>query len=172
MSGVVESAAAIFGVSSEDILSAKRDAPYCYARFAIMKALRDKGRTFSFIADQIGRTDHKTIMHGVQRAEQIMKRDAAFARAVAHLSYGGDCNVQCRHPSIVAQEKAARVDARRKLAADRERQRRAEAFAALRRNGRTLDWIAVNNGISRERVRQVLKAARFDTYGKPVPVEA
>ena len=76
---LVAHAADLFGIAMRDILSNRRALPYCKARWALMRALRD-GRECSLphIGEVLNR-DHTTIMHGLTRAQELYATDPDYA---------------------------------------------------------------------------------------------
>jgi chromosomal replication initiation ATPase DnaA len=60
------------GVSVADILSPKRKQPIARARQLVMWEARRQGASFSEIGRYLAR-DHTSVIHGVNRIEQLMK---------------------------------------------------------------------------------------------------
>ena len=74
----------LFAIEPEYLVGHNRRLRFSKARFAMYKALRMRGTTFS----QIGRwceRDHSTVRHGVERAEYYMERDETFRKRVMRL---------------------------------------------------------------------------------------
>lgn len=84
VSDVIDKASELFCVHRRDILG-----PYRYnflmpARFALCKALRERGLSFPHIGRVLNR-DHSTVIYSVQRAEYMMERDSGYAKKVQTL---------------------------------------------------------------------------------------
>lgn len=74
----------MFLITPERLIGHDRTVRHTRARFAMYKALRMRGVTYA----QIGRwcnRDHKTVMHGINRAEYYMERDERFRTRVERL---------------------------------------------------------------------------------------
>lgn len=75
----------MFGVHYRDIMGPSRFRFVTVPRFALYKAMRMRGWSYS----QIGRfmdRDHTTVMHGVTRAEYYMERDPDYTAKVNALA--------------------------------------------------------------------------------------
>jgi chromosomal replication initiation ATPase DnaA len=57
-----------FSVTADDVLSGKRDRVHVDARHVAMWLMRDAGRSYPEIGNEIG-VDHSTVMNGVKRVE-------------------------------------------------------------------------------------------------------
>jgi chromosomal replication initiator protein len=79
---IIEATAAMFGVTTRELLSDRRDSPLVSARHAAMWLARKMtvlgypglGRAF--------KRDHSTVMYGVARASERMHQDSIFAGRV------------------------------------------------------------------------------------------
>lgn len=81
---VIDKASELFHVHRRDILG-----PYRYnflmpARFALCKALRERGLSYPHIGRILNR-DHSTVIYAAGRAEDTMERDPAYAKKVQTL---------------------------------------------------------------------------------------
>lgn len=83
---IINKCAELFDVHPRDLVSDARFGFLIPARFALYKALRLRGWTASMIGRAIGGRDHKTILHGIKRAEYMIERDPDYADAVQHLA--------------------------------------------------------------------------------------
>lgn len=81
---IVIEAGQMFKVHHKDILGRYRYGFILPARFAVYKALNQRGWSLSKVGRYFKR-DHTTIMHGVARADYIAGRDAEYAKKIAHL---------------------------------------------------------------------------------------
>lgn len=82
---LVDKASELFDVHRRDILG-----PYRYnflmpPRFALCKALRNRGMSYPHIGRVMGR-DHSTVIHAIRRADYMIERDAEFADRVRVLT--------------------------------------------------------------------------------------
>lgn len=82
---IVRQCAQMFDVPAQDILSHSRRGHLTLPRFAVYKALRMRGRSWSEIG-RIMYRDRKTIAYGIRRAEWHMARDANYAAKVITLA--------------------------------------------------------------------------------------
>lgn len=57
-----------YGVTADDVLSGRRDRPTLDARHTAMWLMRDAGRTYPEIGNELG-MDHTTAINGVRRVE-------------------------------------------------------------------------------------------------------
>lgn len=55
------------------------------ARFAVMKAARERGRSYGLIAHQLRMGDHTSIIHGCRRAEELEQSHPDFAALLVRL---------------------------------------------------------------------------------------
>lgn len=81
---VIDKASELFCVHRRDILG-----PYRYnflmpARFALCKALRERGLSYPHIGRVMNR-DHSTVIYAASRAEYLMERDSSYANKVQTL---------------------------------------------------------------------------------------
>lgn len=76
---LIARAAAAYCIRPIDVRSARRDPANVRARWAVAWAAF-KGTEYSYprIARELGKRDHTTIMHGIQRAEALRVSDPAF----------------------------------------------------------------------------------------------
>lgn len=78
-------AASIFGVSAKEMMSSKRPAHLTLPRFAAMYVMRTKmGMNLSAIGKFFKR-DHGTAMHGISKAEKLLKEDSQFKERVGKM---------------------------------------------------------------------------------------
>lgn len=83
--GIIETTAAAFGVSSQDLLSTRRVAALVSARHAAMWLARKRtGHGYLRLGNAF-RRDHSTVMYGVLRATERLQCDPAFAGKVERL---------------------------------------------------------------------------------------
>lgn len=80
---IVDAAASLFGVHSADIMSPRRAARLCRARFAAMLVMHRRGYSLQRIATGTGRKDHTTAVHGLRQAEALFATDRDFARVIS-----------------------------------------------------------------------------------------
>lgn len=83
--GLQELAAQIFGVPVPRLLGKCRSDRLARARFALMLVYFEMGWSYPRIANAVGRSDHKTAIHGVKRAIEICQTNAFFNSAVCRL---------------------------------------------------------------------------------------
>ena len=79
---LVDKCCALFCVEPEDLLGPSRFGFLIPARFALYKALSERGWSYAAIGRFVGGRDHTTIIHGVTRAEYMMKRDWRYRAKV------------------------------------------------------------------------------------------
>lgn len=84
-SDFVNAAAEMFCVHPRDLVGPYRFNFLMLPRFALYKALRMRGWSYPQIGRFLNR-DHSTIIHGVDRAEWKMERDAEYAAKVKALA--------------------------------------------------------------------------------------
>lgn len=85
VSELIGKASELFDVHRRDILG-----PYRYnflmpARFALCKALRNRGMSYPHIGRVLER-DHSTVIHAIRRADYMIERDTEFADKVRVLT--------------------------------------------------------------------------------------
>lgn len=79
VAAIVADAAAALGLSTRAITSEMREEWLQRARIAIAWTARTAhGFTYARIARGLGRTDHTTARHAIQRAEQLRRSDRPF----------------------------------------------------------------------------------------------
>jgi len=81
---IIAQVAKAAGIGERDILSPCRLPHIVRARWSVMLALRRGGASFPVIGALLGR-DHKTVMHGVSRANALMVSDAGFQSLCAEI---------------------------------------------------------------------------------------
>lgn len=81
---VIDKASELFCVHRRDIAGPYRYGFLMPARFALCKALRERGLSYPHIGRIMNR-DHSTIIHAVERAEYTMERDSGYAEKVQTL---------------------------------------------------------------------------------------
>ena len=85
-SKLVELCAEMFDIHPRDLMGPYRFGFLTRARFALYKALRIRGWSYSAIGTFVGGRDHTTIIYGVRRAEYFMERNPAYAAKIKALS--------------------------------------------------------------------------------------
>lgn len=85
ISTLVKRASDLTGVRTTELTGMGRDRRLCRYRFAVMKAARARGYSTPRIGKALGNRDHTTIMHGLDRAEQLAATDAKFVRLVCDI---------------------------------------------------------------------------------------
>ena len=81
---IIGAVAAASGVPENELLSGRRSARTCRARFAVMHIARTSTtKTFTEIGRAIGGRDHTTIIAGCARAREMIETDLDFAALVA-----------------------------------------------------------------------------------------
>lgn len=65
---VFDASCAHFGVTADQVLSGRRDRIFVDARHVAMWLMRDAGRSFPEIGNELG-VDHSTVMNGVRRVD-------------------------------------------------------------------------------------------------------
>lgn len=81
---VIDKASELFLVHRRDILGPYRYSFLMPARFALCKALRERGMSYPHIGRVMNR-DHSTVIHAVERAEYTMERDPSYAAKIQTL---------------------------------------------------------------------------------------
>lgn len=81
---VVEEASRLFHVHKRDIVGPYRFTFLMPARFALCKALRERGLSYPHIGRIMNR-DHSTVIYAAGRAEYMMERDPHYADKVNRL---------------------------------------------------------------------------------------
>jgi hypothetical protein len=80
---IIRVVASIAAVTTVDIRSDRRDKHLALARhIAMWIARREALMSYPSIGQAIGRRDHTTVIHGVQRIDRLMRQDRAFADQV------------------------------------------------------------------------------------------
>jgi chromosomal replication initiator protein len=83
---IVERIARYYSVSVEDLLSPKRDKEIVYPRQIAMYMLRSElHMSFPKIAVELGRKDHTTAIHSVEKIEKELNLDAAIRQQMVEL---------------------------------------------------------------------------------------
>lgn len=82
---LLNKASELFDIHKRDLDSDIRFAFIMPARFAMYKALRERGWSYPRIGKLFGK-DHSTIMYGVSRADYMIERDEEYAAQVLHLA--------------------------------------------------------------------------------------
>ncbi|MDQ3158517.1 MAG: chromosomal replication initiator protein DnaA [bacterium] len=83
---VIEKTAKMFQVSVEDIMSAKRDRDIVMPRQISMYLLRSELKlSFPKIAKELGRKDHTTAMHSVDKIQKMLAEDKTLKTAVSKI---------------------------------------------------------------------------------------
>lgn len=80
---IVHHAAKLTGYSYSAIIGSSRQAPIVRIRWAIMLAMRKRGLSTPQIGRMLGKRDHSTVMHGLERAEALLTSDDDFAALVS-----------------------------------------------------------------------------------------
>ncbi len=83
---IVKRAARIIGCTMPQLKGPSRDGRLVRARWAVMYAMRQRGKSLPQIGRDLGGRDHTTVIHGLKRAEELLTTDedfAAFCRAIA-----------------------------------------------------------------------------------------
>lgn len=76
---IVADVARAFDVTPGEMVQHYRDRRLAYPRFAAYRLLRDRGLTTPQIGRMLGKRDHSTIIHGLERAETLLRTDPEFA---------------------------------------------------------------------------------------------
>lgn len=84
-SDYIRAAAKMFGVHPRDITGPYRFQFILKPRFALSKALRERGWSYSEIG-RLMKRDHSTIMHHIRKAEYFMERDPDYAAKIKTLA--------------------------------------------------------------------------------------
>lgn len=82
---LINEACELFDVHPRDLLGDYRFKFLMPPRFALAKAMRMRGWTYTRIGSTMG-CDHTSIMYRVKEAEYRMAKDPAFAEKVRHLA--------------------------------------------------------------------------------------
>ena len=75
-----------FDISPIELLGKNQQQKYIPARFALYAILKKRGMSLTRIGSICSSRDHKTIAHGVQRAEWMMERDDIYREKIERLS--------------------------------------------------------------------------------------
>lgn len=80
---VIDKTAKYFGISMDDIMSPKRDKDIVMPRQISMFLLRSELHlSFPKIARELGRKDHTTAIHSVDKVEKILSNDSSLQAAI------------------------------------------------------------------------------------------
>lgn len=79
---IITSAARIFAVTRQSILSRRREPHFCRPRFAVCIIARDMGLSLPVIGRSLDGRHHTTILAACRRAEHWMEQDAQYRYAV------------------------------------------------------------------------------------------
>lgn len=79
---ILEATARVFGVSVYEITCGGRHAQTLKARQAVYLLCRDEGYSFPAIGAGMGKKHHTTVMHGVERAQDMLERGGEYGRRV------------------------------------------------------------------------------------------
>lgn len=82
---VIACAAWLFCTTPRDIMAKSRSRRHVLPRWAVCKALVFRGLSRVRVAHMTGLNDHSTVCHAIQRADELMASDYAFADKVATL---------------------------------------------------------------------------------------
>lgn len=82
---IVKRASELFDVHPRDIAGGARYKFIMPARFAVWKALKDRGWSYVRIGRMFDR-DHSTILHGVRKANYLAERDFTYAQQIEELT--------------------------------------------------------------------------------------
>ncbi len=83
---LVEAVAAVFGISTERLLSRERSAEVALPRQVAMYLLREEAQmSLPQIGDLLGGRDHTTVIHGCQKISELLEHDDKLRRQVASL---------------------------------------------------------------------------------------
>lgn len=75
-----------FDISPIELLGKNQQQKYIPARFALYAILKRRGLSLSRIGTICSSRDHKTIKHGVDRAEWMMERDEIYREKIERIS--------------------------------------------------------------------------------------
>lgn len=79
---IISSVARSFNVPRSIMVSKTRARPAAFPRFAAMKIMRQtRAMSYMQIAMALGRSDHCTIIRGIERANELIANDPGFASA-------------------------------------------------------------------------------------------
>lgn len=82
---ILNRCAELFDVSPADIMGWRRVAPVLHARYALYKALRERGWSYPAIGEFLGK-HHSTVLVGVRQAEILMEVFPAYATKVRKIA--------------------------------------------------------------------------------------
>ena len=86
---IIDKTAKFFSLSSSEVCSAKRDKHIANARQIAMYLLRNELHlSFPKIAGELGRKDHTTAMHSINKVEQSLKLDMLLREQVEAIREG------------------------------------------------------------------------------------
>lgn len=85
VSVLIDEAARVFEVTPEDLIGRRRKKRYTHPRFALFKALRERGNSLPQIGMWLGR-HHTTVMSGIGVADWLVKHDKDYAEKVRYLA--------------------------------------------------------------------------------------
>jgi len=171
---LLKTTSAAFGFTSDQIIQKNRKKDVALARMVVFYLAR-KCLSLSFpqIGGCVGGRDHTTVMHGCEKIEDRMKTDKTFSEFINKLevsildSLPYDTSVQKTNHSEIYKSTSEiqknvftpeeMILSLRDL--DDESKERCEYIIKLREHGWALNAIGVRFGISRERVRQIIKQA-------------
>lgn len=75
-----------FDISPVELLGKNQQQKYIPARFALYAILKKRGMSLTRIGAICSSRDHKTISHGIDRAEWMMERDEIYREKIERLS--------------------------------------------------------------------------------------
>ena len=83
---ILSAVAERYAVTTDDMVSKKRNREYTLPRQIAMLLLREMiSMSTTAIGQELGGRDHTTVMHGCERMEQAMKEDPTFRRSIEEL---------------------------------------------------------------------------------------
>lgn len=98
---VIRIASEVMGISQADMKGRSRKWHIAHRRFVAMKAVRmATGKSYSAIAGAFGK-DHTTVIHGVGKADQLIRRDVDMAEHFHEIMVRAG-SVQNAHRQIVS----------------------------------------------------------------------
>lgn len=97
---IINEASAIFNVHRRDIVGPYRYRFLIPCRFALYYALRERGASLATVGRWMQR-DHSSVIHGIERAKDMIERDQGYAKLVQHLIEFGRSNGQSSIPDAV-----------------------------------------------------------------------
>lgn len=75
-----------FGIPPMELLGESRQRKYMPARFALYTVLKNRGMSLTRIGTICSGRDHKTIMHGIDRAKWMMERDTSYKERIERIT--------------------------------------------------------------------------------------